>query len=123
MDITPLIRDGLKIIQSYKNNGYKIAGEFFAGDVIVTPDSVTPFTPQANNQISVDDLSALNTSPEMIIVGVNGAAMPLPPAARHEFRARGFASVDVMDIGSACRTYNVLATEGRNVAVFLFKPE
>jgi uncharacterized protein len=37
-----------------------------------------------------------------------------PAAVRHDFEQRGIA-LETMELGAACRTYNVLATEGRAV--------
>jgi uncharacterized protein len=45
----------------------------------------------------------------------------VPPALRDGLRRIGI-TVDPMDTGAACRTYDVLLTEGRRVAAALLVP-
>ncbi|HVY08384.1 MAG TPA: Mth938-like domain-containing protein [Burkholderiales bacterium] len=62
------------------------------------------------------DLAALN--PEMILLGT-GETLRFP--ATHvlaELAAAGI-GVEIMDTRAACRTYNILSEEGRNVAACL----
>jgi uncharacterized protein len=55
----------------------------------------------------------------IVLLGA-GERTVLPDASlRALFRARGIA-LECMNLGAACRTYNILATEGRPVAVGLF---
>jgi uncharacterized protein len=56
--------------------------------------------------------------PEIIILGT-GARQTFPsPTLSAAIRSRGV-GFEVMDMGAACRTYNVLLGEGRRVAVGL----
>jgi uncharacterized protein len=49
-----------------------------------------------------------------------GETQPLPGAdIRALFRARGIA-LECMNLGAACRTYNILANEARSVLAGLF---
>ncbi len=45
----------------------------------------------------------------------------VPPALRTGLRQMGVV-IDAMDTGAACRTYDVLLTEGRRVAAALLPP-
>jgi uncharacterized protein len=55
----------------------------------------------------------------IVLLGA-GADSVLPPANLSKlFRARRIA-LECMNLGAACRTYNILANEGRPVAAGLF---
>ena len=51
-------------------------------------------------------------------MGCGPRAVFLPPALRTTLKSAGLA-LEVVDTGSACRTYNVLLAEGRRVAAAL----
>jgi uncharacterized protein len=56
----------------------------------------------------------LETQPEIVILGT-GARISFPdPALLAQCQQTGV-GIEVMDTGAACRTYNVLASEGRKV--------
>ena len=54
----------------------------------------------------------------MVILGVGERLIHPPAAVRQAFRDAGI-GLEVMDTATACRTYNLLAGEGRNVAAAL----
>ena len=59
---------------------------------------------------------AFEWQPEIIVLGT-GARQIFPPATLYAaIRSRGI-GFEVMDMGAACRTYNVLLSESRRVAV------
>lgn len=55
---------------------------------------------------------------EVIIIGCGQQVVQIPPALKQRFRDARI-SVDVMDTGAACRTYNVLLSEERKVMAAL----
>jgi uncharacterized protein len=117
MDVTPLIRSDLNIIQSYKHGQIKVSGTLYSHPIIVTADHVFDYVP-SSTKISVNDFIMIKDTIEIILYGIDGVAMPPDLKTRQSFRDHGF-SLDIMDKGSACRTYNVLIAEGRKVAVIL----
>lgn len=63
------------------------------------------------------DIVALN--PEVLIVGHNQLNQYFPPSLIH-YLAQQQIGVECMPVGAACRTFNVLLSENRNVvAAFL----
>jgi uncharacterized protein len=68
---------------------------------------------------SIDDAAieaVLGLEPAILLIG-SGDALRFPPqSVLAEFMRRGI-GVEVMDNAAAARTYNVLASEARNVAV------
>lgn len=69
------------------------------------------------------DLAALqpllSLRPDVIVIGADVAGMPVTGSWRREVEARNVA-IEVMNLGAACRTYNVLANERRAVVAGLF---
>jgi uncharacterized protein len=59
------------------------------------------------------------TGAAIVIIGTRAADRIPPVAVRRAFRERNIA-LEAMELGAACRTYNVLAQEEREVLVALF---
>lgn len=82
------------------------------GDVLAWPPSDTAALTAAH----FEAVAALK--PEVVILG-SGPSLRFPPAAllRKLYEAR--IGIETMDTAAACRTYNVLASEGRQVVAAL----
>ncbi|MFV0474280.1 MAG: MTH938/NDUFAF3 family protein, partial [Pikeienuella sp.] len=55
---------------------------------------------------------------DVLLIGMGEDIAPLDRAARAALEAAGLGA-EIMPTGSACRTYNVLLSEGRRVAAAL----
>jgi uncharacterized protein len=92
----------------------------FHGSLIVTRDAVLPdWRPAAPEALTIADFSGLLAlGPDVVLLGT-GDRQRLPPFALYaDFAARGI-GLEVMDNRAACRTYNLLLGEYRDVAVAL----
>jgi uncharacterized protein len=120
MDVTPLIPQGRQIIQSYQGDGFKVSGVFYQGSIIVTPERVIPWTAPANiADLKPENFEALKAEkPDVILLGTGKTMRLLPLPLKKSLKENGL-SVDAMDTGAACRTYNVLMAEGRRIAAIL----
>ena len=122
MDVTPLIRAGQQIIQGYTGGKFKISGQIYEGAVIVlTSNAVSWDAPgdlTALKQSHFEDLIAQAGELDVVLLGVGKTMKFLDPALKKALKDKGL-SLDVMDTGAACRTYNVLMAEGRRVAAAL----
>lgn len=119
VDVTPLIRPGLNIIQKYGKAGFRIGGADHAGAIIVTADTTTPWGwDSADLAKSLQNLAGTLNDIEVLIIGTGSRGILMPPTLRQPFRDKKIA-VESMDTGAACRTYNVLIAEGRLVAAAL----
>jgi uncharacterized protein len=66
------------------------------------------------------DLEAVFASgAAVVIIGTRAAERIAPVAVRQAFRARNL-PLETMELGAACRTYNVLVAEGREALLALF---
>jgi uncharacterized protein len=98
----------------------RLQGRSIAGSVIVTRDAVLDnWRPPDVDALSIGDFEALVAlRPEVVLLGT-GERQRLPsPALYAGFAARGI-GLEVMDNRAACRTFNVLLGEFRDVAVAL----
>ena len=123
MDVTPLIRDGQQIIQSYTAGVFRISGISYEGAVIVSPDQTVtwdnaPADVKNLNLESFQELFEKSNDIDVVLLGMGSKMAFVSPKLRQELSAKGL-PVDVMDTGAACRTYNVLMAEGRRVVAVL----
>ncbi len=125
MDITPLVPEGLQLIQAYGDRRFRVSGAVHEGSLLVFPRRFLAWQVTRPEDITYErlmpDVEADETV-EVLLLGAGKAAVILPKAVREPLRAQGIA-VEVMDTGAACRTYNVLATEERLVAAALIAVE
>ncbi len=102
------------------------AGQITVNDAVLTRSLVIrsdalirDWPPQRFEELEAAHLlSAVDPAPEILILGT-GARQRFPASALlAPLHARGI-GVEVMDTAAACRTYNVLAAEGRAVVAAL----
>jgi len=68
--------------------------------------------------ITLGGLGPVIDEPGILVVGCGTGVMAPPPDLRVELKARGI-SLEWMDTGAACRTFNVLLTEEREAVAAL----
>lgn len=92
----------------------------YRGSVIVTREAVVAdWRPPAPEALTISDFSELLAhSPDVLLLGTGSRQRLPPPALYADLAARGI-GLEVMDNRAACRTYNVLLGEFREVAVAL----
>ena len=111
----------VQLIRSYGPGHFLISEREWRSPVLVTPTRTTAWDVARAEDLALDNLTALKEAPtptELLVVGCGPRAVFLPPALRASLKAAGL-SLEVVDTGSACRTYNVLLAEGRRVAAAL----
>ena len=121
MDITPLVPEGRQIVQSYGSGRFKVSQIEFEGSIIVLPERTISWAIDSLEDINLETLSPVfEVEPqiEILLIGCGAMMQLLPKQLTDTCRQRGLA-VDPMDTGAACRTYNILASEGRRVAAGL----
>jgi uncharacterized protein len=98
----------------------RIGADDYRENVVLTADSVTAgFAPNGFDALTDADFERLlRTSPEIVLLGT-GATQRFPHPRLTAPLHRAQVGVEVMDTRAACRTYNILVAEGRNVAAAL----
>ncbi len=95
----------------------RIGDADYRDNLLVTPDQlIGGWAPGGFDALSEGDFEALAAlKPEVALFG-SGALMRFPhPRLTRALAASGI-GLEVMDTPAACRTYNILAAEGRKVA-------
>lgn len=108
-------------VRRYGADGIEVGDRWLTGPCLVTAQQlVTDWTAREFAALEPMDLAPLFAlATDLVLVGTR-AAERIPPAnLRREFRARGIA-LESMELGAACRTFNVLVQEGRPVLAALF---
>jgi uncharacterized protein len=96
------------------------APEIFHKSFVVTPrELLRDWPPQSFADICEADFGLIALlQPELVLFG-SGAELRFPAPAMTAGLLNQGIGVEVMSTGAACRTYNILMTEGRNVAAAL----
>ena len=121
MDVTPLIPEGRQIIQGYSAGAFRVNGQSYDGPIIVTLTQTSKWDAKNFASLGESDFDALAANADeidVVLLGSGGKFEFFPPALRTALKNKGL-SVDAMDTGAACRTYNVLMAEGRRVVAAL----
>lgn len=86
-----------------------------ASFVIAPQQLVRNWPPRAYADLAAEHLAnLLELNPEVVLLGTGTVFRYPTPALLASLTGRGI-GVEVMDTGAACRTFNVLAAEGRQV--------
>lgn len=121
MDITPVVSADRQLIIGYGDNGFTITGIRHEGSVVVLPHETRPWPVRSMAELTMDSLAPILTAeprPAVLLLGCGKGMSVIPREIKNALRAAGIV-VEPMDTGAACRTYNVLLTEGRDVAAAL----
>ena len=121
MDITPAVPEGSQVITGYGPGMFRIAGVAHSGSVLVLPNrtlawAVTDFA--EIDPAGLEPILSQNPPVDVLLLGCGPAMQLPPPELRVALRERGVV-LEPMDTGAACRTFNVLLTEGRRAAAAL----
>lgn len=121
MDVTPLIRRDAQVIQSYRGGVFKVSGQLYQHAVFVLPDRVLPWKRAGQLTAAADfaPLQAHQDQVEIVLLGTGNRLVMPDPKLKHAVKDLYGFSLEPMDTGAACRTYNVLLAEGRKVAAAL----
>lgn len=111
---------GLNLVTGYGADHLIINKVRHDGNLLLSADRIVGnWAPGGFESLSANDFGAvLELSPEVVIVGTGARQrFPAPQLLRPLIEAGvGF---EIMDLAAACRTYNILASEGRAVAAAL----
>ncbi|HUW97735.1 MAG TPA: MTH938/NDUFAF3 family protein [Acidiferrobacter sp.] len=112
--------DGRHVIRTYEPGRILIGTASYERSLILTPDRIIDdWRPQHFGELDAQALEELlGLQAEVVLLGTGsklrflGSAQPASPTHLP-------VAIECMDTGAACRTYNLLLSEGRPVAVGL----
>lgn len=107
-------------IRSVSEKGIRVHHDYFNKPFILSGQRIVPEW----NVATVDDINEeslqviFDLQPEVILIGTGNTQVFLPPATQIHFFRRNI-GFEVMTTDAACRTFNVLVSEGREVVAAL----
>jgi uncharacterized protein len=119
MNVPPARFPGQAPIDAYGNGGFRFAGMSHRGSILCLPSGIHAWQPAEPLDLpSLAPVLAEKDALELLLVGT-GARQQFPsPEMRRAF-VEAAVTLETMNTGAACRTYNVLLAEGRAVGAAL----
>ena len=113
----------LQIVHAYGNGGFRIAKQPYQGHQLVAMRQTFTWDVGSAEDITLESLNPLiEMAPELILFGLGEIATSHLPDIRTALAEQQI-KMDVMNTAAACRTWNVLLTEGRKAAAALIAIE
>ena len=120
MKLQPEKTVGLNIFTAYGEGYVSVNAVRHTANLIVLPERlITDWTKADFAALSTADFTQLAALDAEVILLATGNQLRFPAAELLQPLIQGQKGIEVMDIRAACRTYNVLAGEGRKVVAAL----
>lgn len=109
--------DGLNAFTAYGDGYVDINGQRHTSNIVIQPNKLLPdWTSASFETLSEADFTVLaGLGAEILLLGT-GKTLRFPPPALLQPLMTARTGLEVMDTQAACRTFNILVAEGRNVA-------
>ncbi len=119
MELTLESNKSKNFIKNYEENKLYIGDKIFDYNLIITTDKVNRWEVNDITSLSIKNLSIIiEGDPEIIIIGT-GERLILPAADITSYLIKKKIGIEYMITESACKTFNVLISEGRRVSAAL----
>ena len=120
MDLSLDVPQNHLFIRSMDKRGIRVADEYYVSPFILSAQQIIPaWQAESLDEINASSLRPIfEMQPEVVLIGCGKTQAFLPPAVQMLFFRRDI-GLEVMTTGAACRTFNVLASEGRQVVAAL----
>jgi uncharacterized protein len=112
--------DAGPLIEAYSEDHVRIQGQRYVGSLAVTAGQVlADWGPDRFDELTGEHIEVLrDLDPQIVVLGT-GARQRFPNPALYAVLLEAGIGIEIMDTGAACRTYNILAGEGRRVVAAL----
>ena len=112
--------NSLNVIAGYTGAGLTVNGELRSTSVLVPwSGNISEWPARQVEQLSAEHFRAVaDLLPEVVLLGTGARIRFARPAVLRPLIDRGI-GVETMDTPAACRTYNILVSEGRSVVAVL----
>jgi uncharacterized protein len=112
--------DSLNLIKAYTTGVITVNESSYQGSLIISPGAIVEnWPPACHSDLNSEHCQQiLDLGPEIILIGT-GKRQHFPAPAILQPLINSGVGVEIMATDSACRTYNILAGEGRNVVAGL----
>ena len=114
MQLNEIHYDDAVPVDGYGAGFFRVGGQVFQGPILVMPNDVVPWA-------GFEDVAAIQPFTDQIdvlFVGTGAEIAHIPTSLKTPIEETGI-GVEPMSSPSACRTYNVLVSEGRRIGLAL----
>ncbi|GMR07149.1 MAG: Mth938-like domain-containing protein [Gammaproteobacteria bacterium] len=123
MALMPLELDDItdaNLIRAYAPGQFTVNLEVITSSIIIMPDQLEAnWAPTKISDLDTGHIEIIiDMAPEVVLLGT-GKVLQFPEQGILTIFNQHAIGVEVMDTSAACRTYNLLVAEGRNVAAGL----
>jgi uncharacterized protein len=120
MKFSEIEDSGANLIEAYDDARIRINGRDYTGGLAVTAERVVlDWGPERIDELDARHVAELLASePQVVVIGTGTRQQFPEPSLYVALLERGI-GVEIMDTGAACRTYNILVSEGRRVVAAL----
>lgn len=115
--------DGIYLITACGSGFVEINRERHTGHLLISPNAIhADWCPGGFDSLNADKIEAIRLlKPEIVLLGTGEKQRFLHPK-HYQSLTQANISLDCMTTAAACRTYNILVSENRNVvAALLFQ--
>jgi uncharacterized protein len=111
----------INLVRSYGDGAINVGAQRMTRPFVIAPRELfVEWSVSSVSELTEEQFALLlNTQASIVLLGADGAPHFPPAAIRALCRAKGIA-LESMNLGAACRTYNILASEERTVVAGLF---
>lgn len=108
------------LIRAHQPSAITVGEVTYTTSLIISPELLLPdWAPTTFADLEREHIeSLLELAPELVLIGT-GRTQRFPGAGLLQPLIRAQVGYEIMDTGAACRTYNVLAGEGRKIVAGL----
>ena len=108
------------LVTAFGRGWIRVGATEYRTSLILTPDTVsTDFAPAGfAGLVAADFARLLEAKPDVVLLGT-GDAIHFPHPRLTQALVSAQVGLEIMDTAAACRTYNILAAEGRRVTAAL----
>lgn len=107
-------------IRAYNSGMIKVNDKSFTKSLIIAPNElIEDWAPQTSSELTADSFAPVfPLKPDVLLIGTGNTHILLPVDLYGELVNAGI-GVEIMDTSAACRTFNALCAENRNVVAAL----
>ncbi len=103
-------------IHAYTDNSVVVNGVTFSKSLVIMADRIIPdWRPDSFQSLSEEDFAAfVELCPDLVVLGT-GQRQQFPDPRLYRALIDAGIGIEIMTTPAACRTYNILTSEGRKV--------
>ncbi len=125
MNIEQLPTDNSYIVTGYGEGFFVINQKKICTHILMSRDKIFQIAEiDKKKTLSIEDVGYSKNNDWILLIGVGATYLDFPKKTIELYKRKyDDIPIEIMDTGAACRTYNILISENRNVIAILYKYE